>query len=122
LTKRIRCDSFFGMSFARELRRRARHVVGPLIGIMVASYFGYHAVEGNRGLLAWHRMTAEIAGAEARLDQITKSREALEHRVSLLRPDNLDPDMLEERARAILNLTRPDEVVVLTGRGAPQRP
>src|SRR5438132_14214094 len=75
LTKRNRCDSFLRMSFARELRRRARHVIGPLLGIMVASYFGYHAVEGNRGLLAWHRMTAEIANAEARLEAITKSRQ-----------------------------------------------
>ena len=110
------------MSFARELRRRARHVIGPLLGIMVASYFGYHAVEGDRGLIAWHRITAEIADAEARLDEISKERQTLEHRVSLLRPDNLDPDMLEERARAILNLSRPDEVVVLTNRNGASRP
>ncbi|MBI1778847.1 MAG: septum formation initiator family protein [Proteobacteria bacterium] len=108
------------MSIARELRRRARHVVGPVLGILVASYFAYHAVEGDRGLLAWRRMGVEIAEAEARLGVVAKERQTLEHRVSLLRPDNLDPDMLEERARAILNFSRPDEVVILSPR-APAR-
>jgi cell division protein FtsB len=42
----------------------------------------------------------------------------LERRASLLRPDHLDPDMLEERARTILNFARPDEIVVI----APRRP
>ncbi len=107
------------MSFARELRRRARHAIGPVLGILVVTYFGYHAVEGDRGLLAWRRMGAEIALAETRLGSISKERQTLEHRVSLLRPDNLDPDMLEERARAILNFSRSDEVVVMTPRGMP---
>jgi cell division protein FtsB len=110
------------MSFARELKRRARHAIAPVLGILLTGYFGYHAVEGDRGLLAWRRVGAEIADAEARLDQVSHERQILEHRVSLLRPDNLDPDMLEERARAILNYSRPDEVVILAKRPAAAGP
>ena len=37
----------------------------------------------------------------------------LERRVSLLRPESLDRDMLEERARAVLDLARPEERVIV---------
>ena len=40
-------------------------------------------------------------------------RLALEHRVQLLRPESVDPDLLEEQARARLGLSEPDEVVIL---------
>jgi len=36
--------------------------------------------------------------------------------VSLLRPESLDPDMLDERARAILNLANQDDLVMLKRR------
>ena len=32
--------------------------------------------------------------------------------MALLRTASLDPDMLDERARAMLNVAKPDEVVV----------
>jgi cell division protein FtsB len=47
--------------------------------------------------------------------ELDAQRAELERKVKLLRPDSLDPDMLEERAREVLNYTREDEVVVMTG-------
>ena len=40
------------------------------------------------------------------------TREALERRVSLLKPDSLDLDILDERVRATINLGLPNEVVI----------
>ena len=96
----------------QELSRRLRHVIGPLIGVGAVAYFAYHTVEGDRGVLAWVRLKNEILEAELQLAKVTTERQALEHRVLLLRPDHLDPDMLEERARAMLNMGREDEVVI----------
>jgi cell division protein FtsB len=96
----------------QELSRRLRHIIGPLIGVGAVAYFAYHTVEGDRGLLAWIRLKNEILEAELQLAKVTTERQALEHRVLLLRPDHLDPDMLEERARAMLNMGREDEVVI----------
>ena len=33
--------------------------------------------------------------------------------MALLRPDNFDPDMLEERTRVMLNYVHPDEIVIM---------
>ena len=73
-------------------------------------------VEGDRGVLAWLRLKNEALDAEQQLAKVTSQRLDLEHRVLLLHPDHLDPDMLEERARVMLNMGREDEVVVLDRR------
>jgi cell division protein FtsB len=96
----------------RELKRRARDVVGPVLGFCVVGYFVYHSIEGDRGLTAYLRLGEQLIEARAQLDEIQAERKALERRVKLLRADNLDPDMLDERAREVLNYTRPDEIVI----------
>ena len=42
-----------------------------------------------------------------------QERLLIERRTALLRPDNLDLDTLDERARAVLNLVEADERVIL---------
>ena len=96
-------------------RRRVRFVVGPLVGLGLVGYFGYHLVEGDRGLAAWMRLTQQIREEKAEFDALRAERAALDRRVSLLRPEHLDPDMLDERARATLNYAGPNDVVILRG-------
>jgi len=101
------------MAMARELRRRLRQASGPLLALLMLSYFVYHTVEGDRGLLAWWHLNRDIRAAEATLAGQQAERAALERRAGLLRPDHLDPDMLDERARAMADLGHEDELVVL---------
>lgn len=105
------------MSVLKEIRRRVRHVWGPVLAAAVIGYLGYHAVQGERGLIAWWQVTQQIERSEATLAEVRGEREALERRVGSLRPESLDPDMLDERARIMLNLARPDEVVILNADG-----
>ena len=101
------------MIVLRELRRRARFILGPVLGIALTGYFAYHLVEGDRGLLAWLRLTREIRAENANLEAARTQREALDLRISNLKPDHLDPDLLDERVRATLNLVAPDEIVIM---------
>jgi cell division protein FtsB len=100
------------MEIWRELRRRAGDVIGPVLGFCIVGYFVYHSIEGDRGLLAYVRLTERLREAHAQLEEVQAERQAIDRRVSLLRTDNLDPDMLDERARAVLNYSRPDEIVI----------
>jgi cell division protein FtsB len=97
------------------IRRRTRFIVGPLLGLALIGYFGYHLVEGDRGLVAWMQLSQQIRDANATLGELRGERQALERRVSLLRPEHLDRDLLDERARATLNYTAPNEIVILRG-------
>jgi cell division protein FtsB len=101
------------MIILRELRRRVRDILGPVLGIALTGYFTYHLIEGDRGLLAWLRFTREIRAENANLETLRAQREALDLKVSNLRPDHVDPDLLDERVRATLNLVAPDETVLM---------
>ena len=101
------------MIVLHELKRWAHYVVGPVIGIALTGYFFYNLVEGEHGLLRWSSLTREIRAENANLEAVRAQREALDLRVSDLKPDHLDPDLLDERVRATLNLVAPDEIVIM---------
>ena len=100
------------MGLIAEFRARARHVVGPAIGVCAVSYFAYHVIHGDRGLIAWRSLEQQVAAAESELARVQAEREVLEHRVHLLHPDSLDLDMLDEWSRRLLNYGDPDELVI----------
>ncbi len=100
------------MAFLDELRQRVRPVVVPLVGIFLATYFGYHAIQGERGVLTWVRLNQQIEQTARALDVSRDAEARLAHRVSLLHKSSLDRDLLDERARAVLNLARPGETVI----------
>jgi cell division protein FtsB len=95
------------------LKRATRGLGFPLVVGALVIYFGYFAINGNHGLVNWIRLNHEIELKQANLDRIKSERLALEHRVRLLRPESVDPDLLEEQARARLGLSGPDEVVIM---------
>ncbi|MBV9827905.1 MAG: septum formation initiator family protein [Alphaproteobacteria bacterium] len=97
----------------REMRRRAKVLVAPVLGIAATFYFGYHLVEGDRGLRAWLGVTQELNSAKSELAAVTAERDALEHRVAHLRSDHVDPDLLDTQVRKTLDVVSPDEVVIM---------
>ncbi len=100
------------MALVFELKRRARHVVGPLIGSLLVAYFAYHAVEGDRGIRAWQRLDGEISEAREVRDRLAAVQAAMDRRVAMLRPESLDADLLEERARLVLGYVPVDSMIV----------
>ena len=101
------------MIVMRELRRRARVIIGPVLGIALTGYFAYNLVEGDRGFIAWTQLTRQIAAQNTRLDQLRVERAALRLNVADLSPDHLDPDLLDERVRETLDLVAPNELVIM---------
>ncbi len=100
------------MSLMLELRRRGRQVIGPTFGALVVGYFLFHAVQGERGILAWSELKQEVAEAEQTVEALTDARRTMESRVTLLHSDSLDRDLLDERARIVSGLVRPHEIII----------
>tara|TARA_R110002012_G_scaffold101386_1_gene240424 strand:- start:194 stop:610 length:417 start_codon:yes stop_codon:yes gene_type:complete len=109
------------MTLAFEIKRRARHVVGPVIGCLLLGYFLFHSVEGDRGIHAWRALDSKIEAAEAKLAVLRSKRESLEKKVAMLHPDSIDRDLLTEQARRVLNYLDQDDFVVsgMSATGAP---
>ena len=100
------------MTLIDDIRRRARHAVLPVFCVSLIGYFVYHLVQGDRGLIALSHLKHDIAQLETDVSVAQAERSEIERRTKLLRPDSIDPDMLDERARAELGFSRPEEVVV----------
>jgi cell division protein FtsB len=115
------------MIVLREMRRRAKVLVGPLLGIAVTGYFAYHLVEGDRGLKAWMRLSEELHAAQGDLATVSTERARLAYRVSQMQPDHIDPDLLDQEVRKLLDVAAPNEIVIMNppaarGTKAPPRP
>jgi cell division protein FtsB len=90
-----------------------RRLIIPALAIAALGYFGFHAMNGELGVVGRAMIERQVAELEGELQLLVAERQELAARVSLLRPESLDPDMLDERARLYLNLVHPDELVVL---------
>lgn len=97
-------------------RKRFRAVLNALalytIAALVIGYFGVNAYSGNRGLRAKQDLDQQIAELTAELDALKVERTSWERRIVLVKPESIDPDMLDERARILLNYADPRELTL----------
>jgi cell division protein FtsB len=97
-------------------RRRFRTVINALalyiIAALLIGYFGINAYTGNHGLRAKQDLDQQITQLSDELAALRGERVSWERRVSLLQPESIDPDMLDERARALLNYVDPRELTL----------
>lgn len=86
---------------------------GALVGAFAMLYAVFFIFEGDRSMSASEKLSSQIAESQARLEQITAEREAIERKVVALRPGTIDGDLLDEEAREALGYVKPGEVVIL---------
>ena len=101
------------MTFSHSLRRRIRRVFVSFLGVSATFYFVFHVFHGDRGLIAWAQLRQQVVEVETMAKDMATERRYLENKVRLLHPESLDPDMLDERARLMLNFGHPDELIIL---------
>ena len=82
----------------------------------MVGYFGVNAYTGKYGLNARQELDQEIIALTSELARLKQERAEGEQRVSLLRSDRVDPDMLDERARYQLDYANPRDLVRTPGR------
>ena len=101
------------------IRRRARRFLIPLVlygtSAAVAAYFVHHAHSGARGLEAKRQLKIQARQIEGDLEAVKAERAEWERRIALLRSDQIDRDLLEERARTLLGRVHRNDLVIITG-------
>src|SRR5438270_13694746 len=81
------------------------------IAALIVGYFGINAYTGKYGLTARQELDQEIIALTSELARLKQERAEGEQRVSLLRSDRVDPDMLDERAHFQLDYVNPHDLV-----------
>ena len=101
-------------------RRRLRSfltALGLYVGAaLLIGYFGVNAYTGNHGLRAKQDLDQQFAELSDELGRLKHDRAEWQRRVALLKSDSIDPDMLDERVRAMLGYADAREVVLMLKR------
>ena len=98
-------------------RRKLRmflSTLGLYVGCaLVIGYFGVNAYTGNHGLRAQQDLDQQFAMLNDELARVKQERAEWQRRVNLLQSNSIDPDMLDERARAVLNYLDPRDLTTM---------
>ncbi len=100
------------MSTRQRKQSKIRPLLLPLCCLLIMGYFAYHAVEGDYGLFALGKLKDRVAALDKDLKQARVERQQLENHVALMRPESLDRDMIDERAREALNMADAKDIVI----------
>jgi cell division protein FtsB len=96
----------------RVLKYRLRALLPPAIFLAITWYFGWNAIHGQSGLQAQQVQRAQLLQAQQDYAKAELLRLQWQTRVADLSGQAIEPDMLDEQAREVLNLAHPDDLVV----------
>ncbi len=94
-------------------RHTVRHNLAAIICVCLSVYFAGNALFGERSSFRLMALNQQIGKLDDEVAALHDRRVALEDKVVRLRPGSIDPDMLEERARAVLGFQHPEERTLL---------
>lgn len=104
------------MRIWRAIKRGVRAAVGPSVLLGLSGYFIWNATQGDHGLKAYEQRLLVLQTAQVDVTRAQSEKAMWERRVAAMRARNLDRDALDERARATLNLSDPQDIIVMYSR------
>ncbi len=81
--------------------------------IAVLSYFGWHGFYGPRSFDHADEVKAIVKQQQEITAKLETEKKTLNARVALLRPQSIDPDMLDEQARKRLEFAKNSDFLVV---------
>ena len=92
-----------------------------LVGLQ--AYLGYSVLSGQYGIESQRQIEQQLVELKGRSAALQAELDSMRHKVGLFTPRRLDPDIVSERARALLSMSEPDDLIVMVDRqtGEPVR-
>ena len=101
------------MSTRQRKQSKLKPFLIPAVCLLILGYFAFHAVEGDYGLFALKKLQDREVALLAERAKLDSEKKRMEKRVALMRPESLDPDMIDEKARESLNMANENDRVIL---------
>lgn len=96
----------------RAIKNRLRGLIAPAIFLALTYYFGWNAVHGKSGLQAQAEQRAQLVAAQTQADETHQRLVMWQTKVADLAGQAIEPDMLDEQAREVLNLADANDLVI----------
>ena len=75
-------------------------------------WFSFHLLQGDRGYYSYKSSEQQLVTMQGEYAALKIRREKLENRVQRMRSNSLDPDLLDEQARIMLNRFDENEYIL----------
>jgi cell division protein FtsB len=85
--------------------------VYSIVVIALMCYLTFAALQGEHGLFSLFQVQAQEGRLRAELTRLQAERAEVANRTRRLSSEHLDLDLLDEQARKVLGLGRPDEMI-----------
>jgi cell division protein FtsB len=105
------------MPFVRAAKRFAVAMIAPTLFMSLTGYFIWNASRGEHGLRNYAVRKAQLVAEEQTLAAAQAEHDQWAVRVAGLRDAQIDPDTLDERARAKAEVADPADLVIPYGPG-----
>jgi len=101
-----------------RLRRpsKTKKLAITMVLVCFQAYLGYSVVSGQYGIISHEQLKMDISALEAESVKLQAEIDSYNMKISLFDPKRLDPDILSERARALLSMAHKDDRIVLLSR------
>lgn len=90
-----------------------RHLAVTVLLVAVQGYLAFNVVSGQFGVDSQRQMHIDFGELKARSAALAAEIDSYRHRAALFTPTRLDPDIVSERARALLSVAQEDDLVVM---------
>jgi cell division protein FtsB len=80
--------------------------------LALLGYIGWQVQQGPRGYGYLSNLTAKTDSLQAEHEQLSQRNKVFEDRVKLLRPESIDPDLIDELARRDLALAADNDLII----------
>ncbi|MDR2645716.1 MAG: septum formation initiator family protein [Holosporaceae bacterium] len=102
--------------FSPSIKKNFQLIASNIVWISIIGYFVFHIFSGARGAVSWAKSSKEAVLLEKELKVLKEENEFLENKISRMRSDNLDPDLLEEQAMSVIGFSHKNNTIVLLPR------
>ncbi|MDF7674580.1 septum formation initiator family protein [Acetobacteraceae bacterium ESL0709] len=103
------------MKLVTFVKRMLSAVLPPAFFLVMTGYFIWNAIHGDHGMQAYQQQLKLEQQAELALQDAHKEQDIWKRRVVGLSENALDKDLLDERSRAMLNMSEKGDIVIPYG-------
>lgn len=95
-----------------ETRRIVQFGMWMTVVLALMTYFLFHAVKGDRGILAWSRLEDKLVEKQKELSVLENEWQTLDQKVKKL-GNTICSDLLEEQSIRILGFSHSEDVILI---------
>jgi cell division protein FtsB len=96
------------------IAKRTWQTILSVLAACIVGYFLYHTIQGDHGWMAMLRLKNQVAASQDNLSELQKEHQDLDHRIHMMRPESVDPDLLDEESRKSLDYSKPKDIIIVT--------